>query len=308
MTMSAGQSSSSTIHDAMSVDVEDYFHVEAFADRVSFSDWPKFESRVRRNTERILQLFEHYHCHATFFVLGWVAERDPALVREIAGCGHEIGCHSYAHRRVSTLSPDEFRTDLKRACSAIEDAAGVKVLGYRAPTFSIVKQSLWALDILAEEGFLYDSSIFPIRHDLYGFPDAPRWAGEIARKQKMGMYEIPMSTVEFFGQTFPAGGGGYLRLLPMCYTTRAFDRVHQRDRQPAIVYFHPWEIDPEQPRIAARMKSRFRHYTGLAQMENRLKALLERYKFVPLIDLVPTYVKQRLQESSAPKRQATLTI
>lgn len=273
--------------DAMTVDVEDYFHVEAFADRISFADWPKFPSRVRRNTERVLQLFARFDCRATFFVLGWVAERDPALVREIAAAGHEIACHSYAHRQVSALTPDQFRDDLRRACAAIEDAGGAKVRGYRAPTFSIVKRSLWALQTLAEEGFVYDSSIFPVRHDLYGFPDAPRWAHHVPSQDGAGIFEFPMSTVRLLGHNLPCGGGGYLRLLPMKYTLAAINNIHRRHRQPAIAYFHPWELDPEQPRVAGSRKSNFRHYTGLNKMEARITTLLQRFKFKPLIELVP---------------------
>jgi polysaccharide deacetylase family protein (PEP-CTERM system associated) len=280
------------LRDGMSVDVEDYFHVEAFADRVSFSQWPSFQSRVRRNTESVLELFARYSCRATFFVLGWVAERDPQLVREIADAGHELGCHSYAHRRVDTLTAEEFREDLMRARGAIEDASGTRVAGYRAPTFSIVKNSLWALRILAEEGFLYDSSIFPIRHDLYGFPDAPRWPHEIQLADQGAIFEIPMSTVRIWGQNLPVGGGGSLRLLPMAYTRRAIGAIHIR-KHPLIVYFHPWEIDPEQPRVSGSLKSRLRHYTGLNRMRERLNRLLESANFGPLIDLVPDSHKER---------------
>ena len=285
---------SDVIVDAMSVDLEDYFHVEAFAGSVSRADWPHFESRVRRNTERVLELFGRYNCRATFFVLGWVAERDPALIREVASAGHEIGCHSYWHRRVNTLSPAEFREDLNQARAAIEDACGAKVLGHRAPTFSIVKESLWALDVLADEGFLYDSSIFPVRHDTYGFPEATRWQHDIQLKNGRNIVEIPMSTVRIFGQNLPVGGGGYLRLLPMTCTNRAIRSIHQKEKQSVIVYFHPWEIDTKQPRIATNLKSRLRHYTGLAQMESRLVRLLEREHFCPIIELI----RDRTTESS----------
>jgi polysaccharide deacetylase family protein (PEP-CTERM system associated) len=274
------------IVDAMSVDLEDYFHVEAFADHISREDWPRFQSRVRRNTERVLELFARYDCRATFFVLGWVAERDPALIREVASAGHEIGCHSYWHRRVNSLTPKEFREDLKQAQAVIEDACGARVQGYRAPTFSIVRESLWALEILAEEGFLYDSSIFPVRHDLYGFPDAPRMPHEINLKNGRTIFEIPMSTMRILGQNFPVGGGGYLRLLPMTYTDRAIEAIHEKEQQSVIVYFHPWEIDSEQPRIPGRWKSRLRHYTGLKRMENRLEELLKHRRFSPMIELI----------------------
>jgi polysaccharide deacetylase family protein (PEP-CTERM system associated) len=271
--------------DVLSVDVEDYYHVEAFADRVSPRSWSDFPSRVRANTKRVLQIFEEYGCRATFFVLGWVAERDPALVREIIEAGHEVACHSYGHRRVSSLTPEEFREDLRRARAVIEDAAGIRILGYRAPTFSIGRDSLWALEILSEEGFLYDSSIFPIRHDLYGFPGAPRFPHRLQFRSKRTLFEIPMTTVRICGMTWPAGGGGYLRLLPMQYTRWAIRQIHEKERQPFILYFHPWELDPDQPRIAGRWKSRLRHYVGLGLMENRLRELLARGHYMPLADL-----------------------
>lgn len=286
MTTATERAQVNGITDAMSVDLEDYFHVEAFAGNISRADWPRFESRVRRNTERVLELFARYNCRATFFVLGWVAERQPALIREVASAGHEIACHSYWHRRVNTLSPAEFREDLKQARAAIENACGVRVQGYRAPTFSIVKESLWALEILADEGFLYDSSVFPVRHDIYGFPDAPRWRHTIQLKNGKSIVEIPMSTVRIFGQNLAVGGGGYLRLLPMTYTDLAIKSIHQKEKQSVIIYFHPWEVDPTQPRIATNFKSRLRHYTGLDGMENRLVRLLESGSFCPIIELI----------------------
>ena len=272
--------------DFLTVDVEDYFHVEAFADCISRDNWKTFSPRIRPNTERILRIFAEHGCRGTFFVLGWVAERDPKLVREIADAGHEIACHSYSHRRVSTLSPEEFRQDLQRARSAIEDAAGVRVQGYRAPTFSIGRQNLWALDILSEEGFLYDSSIFPIRHDLYGFRGSPRFAYSVPCRTGKTLFEIPLSTVKMLGATWPVGGGGYLRLLPMSYTRWAIQHLHVKERQPFVLYLHPWELDPNQPRIRAKWKSRFRHYTGLGAMESRLRELLSAGHFAPMIDWV----------------------
>jgi polysaccharide deacetylase family protein (PEP-CTERM system associated) len=271
--------------DALSVDVEDYFHVEAFADRVSPSEWAAFPSRVRSNCERILKLFEEHRCHATFFVLGWVAEREPGLVRDIARAGHELACHSYAHRRVFSLRPEEFREDLRRARGVIEDAAGQKVVGYRAPTFSIGRDSLWALDVLAEEGFLYDSSIFPIRHDLYGFPEFPRFVQRLELASGREIFEVPMSTVRLAGWNLPFGGGGYLRLLPMGYTRWAM-RLRREERQPVVIYFHPWELDPGQPRLEGRWKSRFRHYTGLRSMERRLAEVLSAGLFEPVLNMV----------------------
>ena len=270
----------------MSVDLEDYFQVEAFADVISRPEWDTFAPRVRQNTERVLALFERHKCHATFFVLGWVAERETSLIREVAQAGHEIACHSYFHYRVNTLTPHQFREDLRRAKAAIEDAAGVKVLGYRAPTFSIVKESLWALDVLAEEGFEYDSSIFPVHHDRYGIPDAPRFAHWRELPSGRSICEVPMATVRLGNTNFPAAGGGYLRLLPMRYTRWAVERIHARDRQPAILYFHPWEVDPEQPRLAASWKTRIRHYSGLKKTEARLEEILSRHAVEPIINIV----------------------
>ena len=275
------------IADGLSIDVEDYYHVEAFAGHVSRSQWPSFPSRVRENTERVLQLLERNRCCATFFILGWVAEREPALVRAIAEGGHEVACHSYWHRRVYTLTPEEFREDVKRAQAAIEDAAGVAVAGFRAPTFSITRRSLWALDILAELGFSYDSSIFPVRHDRYGIPDAPRGIHRRQLSSGGSIWEVPPATVRLAGQNLPAAGGGYLRLLPMRFTRWAIGRIHRRDGQPVVVYFHPWELDPQQPRLSVGWKSRLRHYTGLRHTENRLDEILASGCFRPILQLLP---------------------
>ena len=275
----------SRVSNALSVDVEDYFQVEAFTGQISPSDWRAFPSRVRQNTERVLQLFERHRVRGTFFVLGWVAERHPRLVEQIAAAGHEIACHSYAHRQVFRLTRAEFREDLRRAKAAIENAAGAPVYGYRAPTFSIMRRSLWALEILAEEGFLYDSSIFPVRHDLYGFPDAPRQMHRREFGNERSIIELPMSTVSFMGKNLPVGGGGWLRILPLVYTKWAIRRLHAMGA-PLVVYFHPWELDPQQPRIAAPWKSKFRHYTGVKKMEKRLDSLLNSFSFLPIIDMI----------------------
>jgi polysaccharide deacetylase family protein (PEP-CTERM system associated) len=273
------------LSDVLTVDVEDYYHVEAFADRVSPHSWSDFPSRVRANTERVLQIFEEYGCRATFFVLGWVAEQDPSLVRDIVDAGHEVACHSYSHRLVSSLTREEFREDLRRGRAAIEDAAGVRILGYRAPSFSIGPGNVWALEILSEEGFFYDSSIFPIRHDVYGFPGAPRFPHRLEFQSERSLVEIPLTTVRIGRTTWPASGGGYLRLLPMQYTRWAIRRIHEKDRQSFVLYFHPWEIDPDQPRITGRWKSNLRHYLGLGTMETRLRELLAHGRYVPAIDL-----------------------
>ncbi|HEX7287730.1 MAG TPA: XrtA system polysaccharide deacetylase [Candidatus Angelobacter sp.] len=292
----SAQDAATVVCDLLSIDVEDYFHVEAFAGTVSRSEWPGFQSRVRRNTERILELLAEYKVPATFFVLGWVAEREPALVRAIAEAGHELACHSHLHRRVFTLAPEEFREDLCRAKGAIEHAGGMPVYGFRAPTFSIGRNSLWALQVLAEEGFLYDSSIFPIRHDLYGMPEAPRFTWEHALPDGGSIVEVPPSTVRLFRTNLGVAGGGYLRHLPMWYTHYGMRRIHQ-ERQPANVYFHPWELDPDQPRIGASWKSSLRHYRGLEKMEPRLRRLLARNRFGRMIDHVREWRQREAQQA-----------
>lgn len=277
--------------DLLSIDVEDYFQVEAFAESISRAEWPQFLSRVQGNTAQILELLAEYRQSATFFVLGWVAEREPAIVRAIADAGHELGCHSHLHRRIFTLSPQEFRDDLRQAKAAIENASGVAVAGFRAPTFSIRKDSFWALEILAEEGFLYDSSIFPVRHDLYGVPDAPRFIYEQKISNDKSIFEVPPSTVRVFGVNLGIAGGGYLRHLPMAYTRWGMRRIH-KECEPVNVYLHPWEIDPEQPRIEASRKSTFRHYRGLAKMLPRLRELLSRGRFEPIVEYVRRFRRQ----------------
>jgi polysaccharide deacetylase family protein (PEP-CTERM system associated) len=266
---------------ALTVDVEDYFHVSAFAAHVPRSEWGSYESRVCRNTERLLNLFEHVGVHATFFVLGWVAKRFPQLVREIQRAGHELASHSYEHGLVYDMTPEAFVADLRRARSVIEDAAGVRINGYRAPSFSITSSSLWALDLLVSEGYTYDASIYPIRHDRYGIPDWPR---HIQRVQRPGgvLWEIPGSTVRRAGVNLPVGGGGYFRLLPYAWTRAGFRTVNETERRPAMFYLHPWEIDPDQPRIKAGAVSRMRHYYNLGQTESRLRRLLSEFRFAPV--------------------------
>ncbi len=256
-----------------SIDVEDYFHVEAFSDVVSRDRWDQYPSRVEENTRRLLDLLGEFQVTATFFVLGWVAERSPALVRDIAAAGHEVASHSYWHRLIYDLSPEEFRKDTLRAKDAVEQATGRPVFGYRAPSFSIDRRCLWALSILAECGFRYDASIFPIHHDIYGMPDAPfapfrvgTPAGEIL--------EFPATTFRILGhRRWPVGGGGYLRILPFWYTRLGLKRA-AGEGLPLIVYVHPWEADPDQPRLGGRLRSRLRHYTNLDKTCVRLRALL----------------------------------
>lgn len=275
----AGDSASSRYAHIMSVDVEDYFMVEAFTDSVPRNSWDSWPSRVVNNTRLALDLVDKYNVKATFFFVGWVAQKYPELVRDVHSRGHELACHSFWHRPVYSLTPDEFREDTRAATCAIEDAAGVKVYGYRAPSWSITKECLWALDILAEEGFAYDSSIYPIHHDLYGMPGAKRFPHSLNCANGRTLREFPPSTVRIFGTTLGAAGGGYLRILPFAYTHWAFRQIEQKDRERVVVYVHPWEIDPDQPRINDKLRSRVRHYTNLNGMESRLEALLRRYDF-----------------------------
>lgn len=274
--------------DALSVDVEDYFHVEAFADRIPPEMWLRFPSRVADNTRRVLELLARHGARATFFMLGHVAEREPALIREILAAGHEVGCHSYAHSCLWRLTPDEFRSDTRRALAAIEDAGGHEVIGYRAPTFSVDHRSLWAIPILAEEGFVYDSSVFPVRHDTYGMPEMPRFCYQWQAPNGTALYEVPPATVRFLGWNLPVAGGAYLRILPMWYTRWGVRRIRQHDGLPLCAYFHPWEIDSAQPRLEGRWKSRLRHYFNLDRMESRLEQLLECGRFLPLRDVLRT--------------------
>lgn len=267
-------------HHVMSVDVEDYFQVEAFADVVRRSSWESWPSRVERNTLRILDVLDAYQAKATFFFLGWVAERFPQLVRETAARGHEIACHSYWHRLIYTLSPKEFEEDTVRAKSVLEDIVGDAVYGYRAPSWSITQKSLWALEILFNAGFTYDSSIFPIHHDIYGIPEGRRfpYRHTLSVNDSRSIIEYPPLSARCFGVTLPAAGGGYLRLLPTAYTRWAIRRA-ESESQYAVIYLHPWELDPEQPHIAGRARSRFRHYTNLDKMERRWRKLLQSRKF-----------------------------
>ncbi len=270
----------------LSVDVEDYFQVEAFAGQVSRESWDRWPSRVVENTQRVLDLFDQYQAKATFFFVGWVAARFPRLVREVRARGHELACHSYWHRTVYSLSPQEFRDDTCRAKHVIEDAAGVAVHGYRAPSWSITKDCLWALDILAEEGFTYDSSIYPIHHDLYGVPGAKRFPYVHECRNGLKLKEFPPATLRLLGMNFPVAGGGYLRIFPSTYTELAFRRYENHYHERLVVYLHPWELDPGQPRISGPLKSRLRHYTNLKRMHAHLSTVLERHHFARFCDVL----------------------
>jgi polysaccharide deacetylase family protein (PEP-CTERM system associated) len=259
------------IKNAMTIDVEDYFHVTAFANVVDRSRWDDLEYRAERNTHRAMQLFADAGVKATFFVLGWVAKRSPGLVRDIAAAGHEIACHGMSHQLVYKQTREVFFEETRDSKKLLEDITGAKVRGYRAASYSITRDSLWALDILAELGFEYDSSIFPVRHDIYGMRHAPRGP---FRPGVGDLLEVPLTTVEVLGNRLPAGGGGYFRILPYAFFKWALRRVNERDGLPGVFYFHPWEIDPAQPRIAAGWRSQFRHYHNLDRTESRLQALL----------------------------------
>jgi polysaccharide deacetylase family protein (PEP-CTERM system associated) len=269
------------VMNAMTIDVEDYFHVSVFDGVVPRHLWEGFESRVCANTDRLLELFDGFEVKATFFVLGWVAERHPDLVRRIVGEGHELASHGYGHRLVYDQTPKAFREDVRRAKSLLEDASGTAVLGYRAPSYSVTPRSLWALDILIEEGYRYDSSIFPIRHDRYGIPLSPRHPYLLERASGT-LVEAPASTTRVGPINLPIAGGGYFRILPYEWTRWGISRVNRLERLPTIFYLHPWEIDPDQPRLKAGMLSRFRHYRHLGETEARLRRLLNDFSFAPM--------------------------
>ena len=273
------------IRNAITIDVEDYFQVEAFRSTVGFGDWDDHELRVERNLIKLLEMLELNNVKSTFFVLGWIAERVPGIVQEIRNCGHEIACHSYAHNMISDQTRKEFREDTHKAKATLENIVGEKILGYRAPTFSITDKTLWALDILAEEGFLYDSSIFPIRHDRYGFPGWHRHITTVELGNGYTIIEAPPLTVRVLGFNFPMAGGGYFRLAPFCISAWAIRRMNAGGHS-AILYLHPWEIDPDQPRIPAPPLSRFRHYANLAHTKDKLQLLLASGSFARLKDVL----------------------
>ena len=266
-----------SITNAITIDVEDYFQVSAFENNIDRGDWDRLEHRVVKNVERILALLDEHQVKATFFVLGWVAERYPELVKSIINNGHELASHGYGHQRVTLLTRDEFRDDLVRAKGILEDISGTAIQGYRAPSYSIGKNNIWALDVLAQTGHVYSSSIYPIQHDLYGFPQAPRFT---FKESNTGMIEIPISTLKIMNRLFPAGGGGFFRFYPYSITRWAINHVNKLDKQPTIFYFHPWEIDPGQPRQhQASAKSRFRHYLNLSKTESRLHRLMQDFSW-----------------------------
>lgn len=266
---------------ALTVDVEDYYQVEAFTDVVRQEDWPNWESRVVRNTQLLLETFAQHNVRGTFFILGYVAEKHPELVQEIAAAGHEVACHSYHHRLVYTQTPDEFRQDLRQAKQRLEDLIGAAVVGYRAPSYSITAQSLWALDILIEEGFAYDSSIFPVHHDRYGMPDAERFPHILARPTGE-IIEFPPSTVRLGGMNWPISGGGYFRLFPYFLFRRGWQMINSREAEAGIFFLHPWEVDPAQPLVPGKRINIWRHRVNLKHTEAKLARLLADFAFAPV--------------------------
>ena len=268
---------------ALTIDVEDYFQVSAFAPYIDRADWEQRECRVERNIARILELLDRHGVKATFFTLGWIAERYPAVVRDIVGNGHELASHGYGHERANQLSPEAFLKDISEAKRILEDLAGAEVKGYRAPSFSIDGSNRqWACEALVQAGYRYSSSIYPVRHDHYGMPEAPRFPYQV----HAALLEVPPTTVRAFNRNWPASGGGYFRLMPYAVSRRLIDHVNRRDGHSAVFYFHPWEIDVEQPRIPGiSAKTRFRHYVNIPRMEQRLSRLLEDFRWGRMDDI-----------------------
>ncbi len=264
------------IVNALTIDVEDYFQVSAFAPYIDRGAWDSLECRVERNVQRILSMLDRHDTKATFFTLGWIAERYPHLIRCMADAGHEIASHGHGHERVSDLTPAAFEQDLRRAKGLLEDLSGTAVAGYRAPSFSIGRDNLWALDVLANTGHRYSSSIYPIQHDHYGVPDAPRFA----YRATQGLLEVPPTTLQFFNRNLPSSGGGYFRFFPYALSRWMIQQVNQKEKQAAVFYFHPWEVDVEQPRVEGiDLKSGFRHYVNIHRMEARLNRLLKDFRW-----------------------------
>lgn len=264
---------------ALTVDVEDYFHVAAFSSNISRNDWPTIESRVIGNTQKLLAIFDQFDVRGTFFVLGCVAQQYPQLVREIVQYGHEIACHGFSHRLIYEQTPGEFREETVRAKKLLEDITGSGVIGYRAASYSITRKSLWALDILVELGFLYDSSIFPVHHDRYGIPNAIRVPHHLSTPKAFTIVEWPLSTARVLGFKLPVAGGGYFRLLPYWLSKWGLASINRSEEKPFIFYLHPWELDTGQPRVAASKLSQFRHYTNIDKCETRLRSLLHDFQF-----------------------------
>jgi len=268
--------SSLPITNALTIDVEDYFQVSAFAPHIPRAEWDQRECRIERNVDAILELLDRHRTQATFFTLGWIAERYPQLIRRIVAQGHELASHGYGHQRASDLTPEAFSTDIRLAKNILEQLCSVEVQGYRAPSFSIGEGNLWAFDSLAAAGYRYSSSVYPIRHDHYGMPDSPRFAYRV----ESGVLEIPVTTLRVMNRNLPSSGGGYFRLFPYALSRWMLRRVNEAERESAIFYFHPWEIDVDQPRVAGiGAKTRFRHYVNIGRMHSRLESLLGDFRW-----------------------------
>jgi polysaccharide deacetylase family protein (PEP-CTERM system associated) len=279
-------SEATTIRNGLTIDVEDYFQVSAFENHIRRDDWHRIPCRIERNMDRILAVLDQHEIRATFFTLGWIAERFPRVARTIADSGHELASHGYEHIRVSQQKREEFRQDILRAKHLLEDIGGIEVQGYRAASYSINESNLWAHDELAEAGYRYSSSIYPIRHDLYGMPTAPRFVYQPLKGADF--LEVPITTTEVFGRRLPCGGGGYFRLFPYPMSRWALRRVNRSERRPGVFYFHPWEIDPEQPKQQGlSVKTRFRHYCNLQRMENRLQRLFTDFQWDSMANIFP---------------------
>jgi polysaccharide deacetylase family protein (PEP-CTERM system associated) len=286
----------------MSFDVEDYFQVQALTSAFPRASWNACPSRVERNTDVLLSVLAETETKATFFTLGWIAERYPAMVRRIVSQGHELGSHGYAHFRVDSQSPDEFRADVRKSKRILEDCTGVEVTGYRAATFSVSANTPWAFPILEEQGYRYSSSIYPVHHDNYSYPDAPRTA--FRPQGTSDFWEFPISTLKIGGRNIPCGGGGYFRLLPYQLTRLALRRIVENERTPVVFYLHPWEVDPDQPRPTEMpLKSRIRHYLNLGRTEGRLRRLLTDFRWAPFADAFPQLREHATTTPSLPKRR-----
>lgn len=263
---------------ALTIDVEDYYQVSNFETKIQFEEWDYYEHRVEKNTFRIIEILDQCKVKATFFILGWVAERYKSLILTLDQCGHEIASHGYSHKRIYNQSPIQFLEETKRSKELLEDIIGKAIWGYRAASYSITSKSLWALDIIRDQNFRYDSSIFPIYHDTYGIAEAPRFCYELT-KEGEGLVEFPPSTVKISKLNFPVAGGGYLRFYPYFLTRWGISHLNKREKQPALVYLHPWEIDPNQPRIATSRFASLRHYYNLDKVEERLISLMQCFQF-----------------------------
>lgn len=270
----------------LTVDLEDWFVVENLRGSVSSQDWDKLPSRVEETTEAVLALFDDYGVRATFFVLGLIAEKHPALIQAIASKGHEIACHSYRHGRIDLLTEERFREDTSKAVKAIEKACGETPLGYRAPSWSIGSRTPWAFEVLADLGFVYDSSIYPIKHDVYGEPEGPRKIFKTRLESGRSIYEIPATTVSILGRNFPVGGGGYLRHSPFWFTRKMMNKLN-RNKRPAVIYIHPWEFDNNQPRLKGlSFLQRYRQYGSVITLQRKMELLLKKFDFCPALEYI----------------------